>query len=160
MPKSLAVLSLALVTLGAAAAGAQERPARFTMTPTEGGFVRLDTETGAVSICTRKEGQWACELLPESQQALSRKLERLEAENKRLEAELGRSRGPNLAAPGPQAPPPVPPELQEPPAPKESFSLPTEQDIDKAFDYLESVIRKFRDRMKRLEDSEKPATPL
>jgi hypothetical protein len=47
-----------------------------------------------------------------------------------------------------------------PPAPKERFELPTEKDVDQAFDYLEGIIRKFRDRMKQLGEPEKPGTPL
>jgi hypothetical protein len=157
MPRSLLAVIAVLVVLGAAAARAQERPQRFTMTPTEGGVVRLDTETGAVSVCTRKDGQWSCEAMPEERQALRREIERLQAENKRLRGELNQpGQAPGLATPEKGAEPPS----GEPPAPKESFELPSEKDIDQAFDYLEGMIRKFRDRMKQLGEPEKPGTPL
>jgi hypothetical protein len=153
MSRSLVAVVLVLVALGSVPASAQERPQRFTMTPTEGGFVRLDTETGAVSICTRRDGAWACEPMPEERQALSREIERLQAENKRLQDELRRSGpAPGVAAPDSGA--------GDPPVPKERFELPTEKDIDQAFDYLEGIIRKFRDRMKQLGEPEKPSTPL
>jgi hypothetical protein len=46
------------------------RAGRFTMVPAEGGFVRLDTETGAVSHCRRGDavsgGVWQCAAIPES----------------------------------------------------------------------------------------------
>ena len=84
MSRSLVAVVLVLGAFGSVPASAQERPQRFTMTPTEGGFVRLDTETGAVSICTRRDGAWACEPMPEERQALSREIERLQTENKRL----------------------------------------------------------------------------
>lgn len=146
-----------LVMLGAAhTAHAQERPQRFTMTPTESGVVRLDTETGAVSICVRKDGQWSCEATPEERQALRREIERLQAENARLRSELRQpGQAPGLATPDKGAEPP-----SAPPAPKESFELPTEKDIDQAFDYLEGMMRKFRDRLKQLGEPEKPGTPL
>jgi hypothetical protein len=45
------------------------RAGRYTMVPAEGGFVRLDTETGAVSHCRRGDavsgGVWQCEPIPE-----------------------------------------------------------------------------------------------
>lgn len=46
------------------------RAGRYTMVPAEGGFVRLDTETGAVSHCRRGDavsgGVWQCASIPEA----------------------------------------------------------------------------------------------
>ena len=46
------------------------RPGRYTMVPAEGGFVRLDTETGTVSHCRRGDAStgsvWTCAAIPES----------------------------------------------------------------------------------------------
>ncbi|WP_051231145.1 hypothetical protein [Kaistia adipata] len=46
------------------------RAGRYTMVPAEGGFVRLDTETGAVSHCRRGDavsgGVWQCAAIPEA----------------------------------------------------------------------------------------------
>jgi hypothetical protein len=51
------------------AAEAVPRAGRYTMVPAEGGFVRLDTETGAVSHCQRGNaaagGVWRCAAIPE-----------------------------------------------------------------------------------------------
>jgi len=55
------VLFLAAYVGFAGPLAAQDKPGRYTMTPTDGGFVRLDTETGAVSFCSRKDTQWFCE---------------------------------------------------------------------------------------------------
>ncbi|MFI5409049.1 hypothetical protein [Kaistia sp. UC242_56] len=45
------------------------RPGRYTMVPAEGGFVRLDTETGTVSHCRRGDAGsgsvWTCAAIPE-----------------------------------------------------------------------------------------------
>ncbi len=45
-------------------------PGRFTMVPADGGFVRLDTETGQVAQCRRDPGvadsDWRCTLIPET----------------------------------------------------------------------------------------------
>ena len=46
------------------------RPGRYTMVPAEGGFVRLDTETGTVSHCRRGDAStgsvWTCAAIPEN----------------------------------------------------------------------------------------------
>jgi len=33
---------------------------RFTMSPAEGGFLRLDKQTGAVAMCAHTGNTWAC----------------------------------------------------------------------------------------------------
>ena len=40
---------------------AGEEPGRYAMTPAGDGFLRLDTATGAVSICRQKLDAWTCE---------------------------------------------------------------------------------------------------
>ena len=43
------------------------------------------------------------------------------------------------------------------PARQHTFKLPSEKDVDQAFDYFESMLRKFQDRLKRLEREKTPA---
>ena len=43
------------------------------------GFVRLDTQTGAVSHCGRREGVWFCEKLIEDETALDRRIAEIAA---------------------------------------------------------------------------------
>jgi len=58
----LTALTVAVASLTAGTAVlAQERPGRYTMSPVEGGFLRLDTETGAIALCTRRNETWSCE---------------------------------------------------------------------------------------------------
>lgn len=53
----------------ASAPDAPARAGRYTMVPAEGGFVRLDTETGSISHCRRGDaasgGVWQCAAIPE-----------------------------------------------------------------------------------------------
>lgn len=130
---------------------AAETPGRFTMSPTEGGFVRLDTQSGAMALCTRKDADWSCSDMPESADASRKRIEALESENKMLKDEMKRMD--DVLGHGSSG--------SEPAAPK-SFSLPDEKDVDKAFDYLEAIIKKFRERAKKLEEQEggAPGTPL
>ncbi|BCP51703.1 hypothetical protein K32_03200 [Kaistia sp. 32K] len=84
----LATLTMALLAAAAPGAGAETiapspapgssaasdaeiapRAGRYTMVPAAGGFVRLDTQTGAVSHCQRGDaaagGVWHCAAIPE-----------------------------------------------------------------------------------------------
>ena len=77
--------------------------------------------------------------------------ERLRAENVELKAEVQRLQGIAGVQPGPP--------VAGPPA--EKFQLPSEEDVDGALDYLERMFKKFRDRLRNLEeDGKKPGTPL
>jgi uncharacterized protein (UPF0335 family) len=135
---------LALVLVPAACLAAAENGGRYTMSPTEDGVVRLDTMTGAMALCTRKADRWACEDMDDSQRLLMREIEKLQAENKslkdqveQLEETLGL--GENQA---------------DAPKPGTKFALPSEADVDKAFDYLEGMLKKLRERMEKLEEEQ------
>ncbi len=129
-----------------------EKGARFTMAPAEGGgYVRLDTELGQMSLCQRRDGDWSCRDMADPSRGLGSEIERLRAENQKLKAEIrqmeetllgdkdgGRSGGRGGA-----------------------FKLPSEKDVDEAMDYAQRMLRKFRDKLKDLE-AELPnkGTPL
>jgi hypothetical protein len=146
---ALAVLA-ALAALPASAE-TRDAPGRFTMQPIEGGFMRLDTQTGAVSMCRPDTGKLIlCQPAQDKQQSLEKEIERLSAENIELKAEVKR-----LQETAGLAPPPGPP--------GEKFQLPSEEDVDSALDYLERMVKKFRDRLRNLEEDtapKKPGTPL
>jgi len=119
---------------------AQERTGRFTMQPVDGGYLRLDTATGDMSICTRTADAFECKPAKDDRD-LQSEIARISDENKKLKAEVKRLE--EMVEGG----------LDQPlPAPK--FELPKEEDVDKALSYLERMFRKFRDKMKELD---KPA---
>ena len=130
----------ASLTVCAAADPAVETKGRYTMTPVEGGFMRLDTETGAVSLCTRKADAWSCEPVTDKSTSNDDKA-RLEAENKDLKDRIKALEGSNAAT--------------EPPG--SVSKLPTEKEVDEALDYVERMYKKFRDRIQKLEPP--PASP-
>lgn len=150
---AVAVAAIAVAGFAIAARSADEASGRYSMSPAaDGGFVRLDKQTGAMSLCAKKADQWACEPMADSQQALRTENEKLAAENKSLKEQvkgmeevfgLHDEKKPSDGT-GPSA----------------ELKLPSEQDVDQAFDYLERMMKKFRERMKRLEDDGKPSTPL
>ncbi len=146
----------------ATSVAAEDKPGRYTMMPTDGGFVRLDTQTGITSFCTRKDADWACQAMPDAQQAMRDQIAKLETENKNLKEEnkkieetfgLGEPKLPETG----EAPPPMSPDTG-PPAPK--AGVPTEKDVDRMFDYIEGMVKKFKERIDRIQKEEKPTTPL
>ncbi|MDX2287411.1 MAG: hypothetical protein NW217_01135 [Hyphomicrobiaceae bacterium] len=171
----IAALALALSLAAHAPAAAQapdpsEAPAagagqpspgasgRYTMSPVEGGYVRLDTVTGEMSLCTGKDGAWSCMPMPDSARSLTTENERLKTEKKALEDEVRRmedefvtgraEKGGPLAGPdgdGRPGGPGVP-----------NLNLPSEDDVDRAVDYLEGMIRKFRERFEDFGDKTDP----
>jgi hypothetical protein len=85
--------ALATVVLLAAvdAACAQNAPTdengRYTLSATDNGYLRLDTRTGAVSICTSKGG-WTCRVVPDERAALDQEIGRLQSDIDRLKTQL------------------------------------------------------------------------
>lgn len=126
---------------------------RYTMSPVDGGFVRLDKKTGAMSLCGKSNDTWTCEAMKDNSQELREQLDALRAENADLKDEIRRmeevfglnGKRDGEGRPGPQA--------NQPPG---EFNLPSEQDVDKAIDYLEGMIRKFRERFEDFGDKTDP----
>jgi len=52
------------------------------------GYVRLDTQTGEVALCSQRAIGWACEAAPEDRTVLENEIARLRAENGALKKEL------------------------------------------------------------------------
>jgi hypothetical protein len=138
------ISAFALAALTGAAPDVEERGGRFVMTPVEGGFLRMDSHTGAVSMCQRIGGKWACAAVADDRRALETEIERLGAENRqlsgtvrRLEEQLGSSdpgdRDRRADRSGPK------------------FQLPSEEEVDRAMSYIQRMMRKFKDKLREME---------
>lgn len=122
---------------------AEETSGRYSMTTTPNGVVRLDRETGAMAVCTGTAGQWSCQDMNDSQRTLTAEIDRLRAENKSLKEQLDHvDQNLGLNDNGSDTPP------------KPKFTLPTEQDVDRAFDYLEAMAKKIHERLDRLQEQQ------
>lgn len=129
----------------AAADTADNSVGRFTMSPVDGGFLRLDKQTGAVAMCARTGTAWGCTPVEDHTPAAAEmELSKLEQENKDLKDRI-KALEETLE---------TKPPLNGPPGGK--VQLPTDQEVDQALDYLERVYKKVRDRMK---DLDKPLPP-
>ncbi len=143
-----------LAVLAIVPASAQTRdaaPGRFTMQPVEGGFLRLDTQTGAVAMCRPGEKNLVICQGAQDEQGLAKEIARLRVENIELKTEIKRLE--DIVASGVLAPPSDKTD--------EKLKLPTEQEVDQALDYVEKMFKKFRDRLRNLDsDAPKSSTPL
>jgi len=76
------------IILAAPAAGAAEITGRYVLEKVEQGFLRLDSETGAMVLCAAKAGVWQCETVKDKGLDLTRELADLRAENEALKSRL------------------------------------------------------------------------
>lgn len=109
---------LACLTAPALAQNSVDAPSsengRYSMTPTAGGFLRLDTRTGATSLCTVENGAARCVAAAEERSALQQEIDRLSKQNEALKARGEKSGG-----------------------------LPTAEDFGRAMDYAEQFMRRM-----------------
>lgn len=144
---SLAALSLSMLVV--VPAWADEPPAdtpdtaggRYTLNKVTDGFVRLDTKTGEVALCSQRAVGWACQAAPEDRAAFESEIARLRGENAALKQSL-LSHG--LALPSGATP--------ERPAAHDNeitIRLPDNADLDRARAYVEDVWRRFVDAVAR-----------
>ena len=119
-------------------------PGRFTMHPADGGVLRMDTQSGALSMCKQSSGSWTCTLVPDDRTALSDEISRLKSENSDLKSAVKRLE--DLAG--------VPGISGDAGKQHSGVQLPTEEDVDKAMSYVERMLKKFKDKLKELENTE------
>lgn len=93
---------------------------RFMMEKTDEGYVRMDTETGDISVCTAAGGQIVCKTAADERAAFQAQLDELEARIAVLERRLGAG---NL-------PPP-------------DTGLPSEEEFERGLNYMERFMRRF-----------------
>ncbi|MBI1980452.1 MAG: hypothetical protein HYS63_02585 [Methylocystis sp.] len=95
---------------------------RFALTPAEGGYVRLNKETGAVSYCSVKDGVAVCRLGAEERAALEAEIDRLRKENAMLKARAEAA--------------PVPPATRP-------NATPSEEEFERALSFTERFLRRI-----------------
>jgi hypothetical protein len=95
---------------------------RFTITPAEGGYVRLNKETGALSYCSMKDGVAVCRLGAEERAALEAEIDRLRKENAALKARAEAGPAPPAARPN---------------------ATPSEEEFERALSFTERFLRRI-----------------
>jgi len=137
------------------AAAAQAQPApdsengRYSFSAVADGMLRLDTRTGAVSLCAKQAAGWACNAVPDERQALENEIARLQRENGALKKDM-LARG--LPLPGGVA--------GAPPADKQrelnlKVPLPSDAEIDRVMSAFEKMWRRIVDMVQKTPGSDK-----
>ena len=120
---------------------APEASARYAFSRVDGGFLRLDSVSGQVAMCSQRSTGWACQAVPDDRAALDSELSRLQGEVTQLKSELAALRA--------SSEPPRPPAELAPRAegdPKTGgLKLPTDADIKWARTAIERLWRQFVD---------------
>ncbi len=133
----LAVLTVALAGF-AVSAPAQESD-RYALEKSDEGYIRMDRRTGAMSICTERNGQLVCRLAADDRDAFESEIDRLsnavEALGKRVDALEARS--------------------------EVADDLPSQSEFDQGLSYMEQFFRRFMGVMQDFDRSwrDEPAKP-
>ncbi len=136
-----AILIGAVLLIGPAVADEPDSEGgRYVFSKQPNGFLRLDTRSGAVSLCSEQPVGWACQTAPEDRAVLENEIARLQSENAALKKVLlthGLSLPPGMG--------------HEPPAAQNdsSLRLPTDADIDRAIAFVGQVWQRFMDALAR-----------
>ncbi len=102
---------------------------RCVMTPVAEGFLRLDTRSGQVSLCTLKAGQAQCRASADERAALEAEIDRLAKENAALKGQAPKAAQDSQAAPD---------------------SKSAQDDEDRRFDHAMDRVEKFVRRMMQI----------
>lgn len=105
---------------------------RYAMTQAPNGFLRLDTRTGAVSLCTVKDSHVMCQSSADERGALEAEIARLSKKVSELEKKLA--------------------DASRSPGQRLRDALPSDSDMDKALSLAEQFMR----RMMRIMREEEP----
>lgn len=138
-------LILVLITLlsGPVLAVEDAPPGRYSMTATDNGMLRLDTQTGAVSLCAGTAGHWVCRSIADDRLALENEIDRLSNENQRLKAELEQRQSEAKPDVPYEAKPDVTPEVQLEPDALGSWR-PSDEDIEEFMTFFEKIMNRFK----------------
>lgn len=109
---------------------------RYRLEKTDNGFVRMDSQTGAMSTCQEKDGQLVCRMAADERTAFQDEIDRLEGQVKSLDERVTK--------------------LENSLSQRLESSLPSEEDFNKTMNYMERFLRGFMGIVKDM-DKDDPA---
>jgi hypothetical protein len=101
---------------------------RFNMSPVADGVMRLDTRTGQISLCRKRNDNWTCESVADDRAAYEKEIGRLQGQVGALESQLGR--GPNKQT---------------------ELKLPSDAEVDRVMKFFENIFRRFMGMIENLQ---------
>jgi hypothetical protein len=108
------------VMLAASPAAAQDS-GRYTLQKSPNGYVRLDRQTGEVTLCQENAGQLACRAAADGKKAMQDEIDRLDGKIDRLERRVSA--------------------LEKAGAP--NAKLPSDAEFDRTMNFMERFFRRF-----------------
>nr|WIE91558.1 hypothetical protein P9270_029350 [Mesorhizobium sp. WSM4875] len=127
------LIPAALCSLVAASAYSGETD-RYRLEKSTNGYVRMDTQTGAMSICEERSGQLVCKLAADERSAFQDEIDRLQSTVKALDERVAKLEN-SLSA-------------------RLESQLPSEEDFNKTMSYMERFFRSFMDIVKDIDRQE------
>jgi flagellar motility protein MotE (MotC chaperone) len=116
------LIPAALVSLVAASAFSEETE-RYRLEKSATGYVRMDTQTGGMSICEERSGQLVCKMAADERAAFQDEIDRLQNSVKALDQRVVKLEN-SLAA-------------------RFESTLPSEEDFNRTMSYMERFLRSF-----------------
>jgi len=113
---------------------------RYVFSKQADGFLRLDTQSGSVALCSEQPVGWACQAAPEDRAVFELEIGRLQNENAALKR--------TMLAHGLPLPPGIAPDtgtVQN----ESTLRLPSDADIDRAIAFVGHVWQRFMDAIAR-----------
>lgn len=136
MPMPTTLLLMIAAGFAAPALAEDTDVARFALEKTDGGFVRLDRKTGALTLCQEKDGTLTCRMAADERAAYEEDLARLEKRVEALEKSLDTGR---------------PLAKGEP--------LPSDEEVERSIGIMERFMRSFFGLVEEFKQQEEGATP-
>ncbi|MFK0690049.1 hypothetical protein ACFX5Q_17830 [Mesorhizobium sp. IMUNJ 23033] len=124
------LIPAALVSFVAASAWSEETD-RYKLEKSANGYVRMDTQTGAMSICEERAGQLVCKMAADERAAFQDEVDRLHTSMKAMDERVTRLEN-SLSA-------------------RLESKLPSEEDFNKTMSYMERFLRSFMGIVKDME---------
>jgi len=124
------LIPAALASLVAASAYSEETD-RYRLEKSDNGYVRMDKQTGAMSICQEHSGQLVCKLAADERAAYQDEIDRLQASMKAMDERVTKLEN-SLSA-------------------RLESKLPSEEDFNQTMNYMERFVRGFMGIMKDMD---------
>jgi len=116
------LIPAALMSLVAATAFSEDTD-RYRLEKSANGYIRMDTQTGAMSICEEQSGQLVCRMAADERAAFQDEIDRLQNSVKALDERVVKLEN-SLAA-------------------RLESTLPSEEEFNKTMSYMERFLRGF-----------------
>ena len=134
------LMVLGMLVIGAAVAAAAQQTGRYVLKQTSDGFVRLDTETGSLAHCLKRDNKWQCDSLKAGNADEDRDLVRLRRQNEELTRKVARLEAKLRAL------------TSRAERPKPRLDLPSDQELDEMMGFFEKLMSRLMQIARTLQD--------